>query len=190
MFPNILDYSVLIFIVLCYLLSALRAGPKQLFSFILLVGAFFLTGRSYEEVSAVFPEKVFPPSFAGAFSFLIAFLAIFGVLSLLGRLLEDLFKRLSFGAIDSFVTRGLGVLKGIVLGCMLIAIVMVHYTSDEAPILSESASLPYLIPAVRVTVSLLSPEDRKLFAETDKELQTIWKARRSRQEKQGNADAN
>ena len=79
MFPNILDYMLLIYLFVCFLLSSLRAGPKQLFTFGVLLVSFMMTGNSYEAISSIFPPKVFPDSFAGAFGFLLTFLAIFGL---------------------------------------------------------------------------------------------------------------
>ena len=174
MFPNILDYTLLIYLVACYLLSSLRAGPKQAFSFLLLVLSFVLTGKSYEGVAIVFPKQVFPEGFAGAFGFLLTFLVIFGGVSLAARLLEDVLKRVSFGVVDNIVSRGLGILKGLVLGWMTIVIIMVNYTLDESPVLSESVSLPYVMPGVRITAKLLTPMDQKLFAQTDRELRMLW----------------
>lgn len=174
MFPNILDYMFLILIVLCYLLSSLRAGPKQLFSFVAVIAAFIFAGRSYGEIASIFPEQVFPESFAGSFSFFIIFLAAFGIISLVGRLFENLFNRISFGIIDSFVNKGLGLLKGFMLGCMTVAVLMINYTLKEAPILPESVSLPHIMPAVRFIATLLPPTDQKLFNKTDQELQKTW----------------
>jgi len=174
MFPNSLDYTLIIFIVCCYLLSTLRAGPKQLFSFVVIIISFILTGKSYEGVAAAFPREVFPQAFAGAFSFLLTFLAVFGLISLGGRMLEDFFKRLSFGPIDNIVNKGLGIVKGFLLGCMTIVVIMVQYTLDESPVLSESLILPHIMPAVRATAGMLTPADQKLFKQTDKELQQLW----------------
>jgi len=156
------------------MLSSLRAGPKQVFTFAVLIVSFVLTGNSYEAVSSIFPPKVFPESFAGAFGFLLTFLVIFGFISLAARLFDDFFKRVSFGPVDSYVTRGFGILKGVVLGCMTIVVIMVNYTLDESPILEESVALPYYMPLVKKTATLLSKSDQKLFAETEKELQMAW----------------
>ena len=176
MFPNILDYTLLIYLITCYMLSSLRAGPKQLFTFGILIVSFVMTGNSYEAVSSIFPPKVFPEAFAGAFGFLMTFLAVFGLLSLAGRLLDDFFKRVSFGPVDLFVTKGVGILKGVVLGAMTVVIIMVNYTLDESPVLEESVALPYFMPAVRFTATLLPKSDQKLFAQTEKELEMVWRS--------------
>ena len=175
MFPNILDYTLLIYLVTCYLLSSLRAGPKQLFTFGILIVSFIMTGNSYEAVSSVMPPKVFPDSFAGAFGFMVTFLVIFGLLSLTGRLFDDFFKRVSFGVVDAVVTKGVGLLKGVVLGCMTVVIIMVNYTLDESPVLDQSVALPYFMPGVRMTAMWLPKSDQKLFAETEKELEMVWR---------------
>ena len=174
MFPNMLDYTFLILVVVCYLLSSLRAGPKQLFTFLVTVASFFMAARGYEGVASVFPEKVFPPGFAGAVSFFLVFLVILGGISLAGRIMEDFFKRLSFGTADAFINRGLGVVKGFMLGCMTVVVIMVNYSLDESPVLSESILLRHIMPVVRVTSKMLTPADKKLFLDTDRELQMLW----------------
>lgn len=174
MFPGLLDYTLLTYLVACYMLSSLRAGPKQLFTFGVLIVSLIMTGNSYDGVSSIFPPKVFPDSFAGAFGFLVTFLVIFGLLSLAGRLLDDFFKRVSFGVVDAIVAKGVGILKGVVLGCMTVAVIMVNYPLDESPVLTESVVLPHIMPAVKKTVLLLPKLDQKLFAETEKELKMEW----------------
>ena len=174
MFPNLLDYTLLTYLIACYMLSSLRAGPKQLFTFGVLVISLIMTGNSYDAVSSIFPPKVFPDSFAGAFGFLVTFLIIFGLLSLAGRLFDDFFKRVSFGVADAFIAKGIGILKGLLLGCMTVVVIMVNYPLDEAPVLYESVALPYMMPVVKKTVLLLPKSDQKLFTETEKELKMEW----------------
>ena len=42
--PNILDFTILLFIAACYLLSSLRGGVKQIFSFAALIVSFVVAG--------------------------------------------------------------------------------------------------------------------------------------------------
>jgi hypothetical protein len=121
------------------------------------------------------PPKVFPSSFAGAFGFLVTFLVVFGLLSLVGRLFDDFFKRVSFGQVDAIVNRGLGIAKGIMLGCMTVVVIMVNYALDESPVLEESVTLPYIMPAVEETAKLMPKSDQKLFNETKRELEMVWR---------------
>ena len=57
---------------------------------------------------------------------------------------------------------------------MTVAVIMVHYTLDEGPVLSESMLLPYIMPGVRATAGMLPPLDQKLFKETERELRYLW----------------
>ena len=75
-----------------------------------------IAGRNYWDVGKVFPEKVFPESFAGAVGFLVVFLLAFGIVSLIGRFLDGIFKQIHFGVIDLFVSITIGILKGLTLG--------------------------------------------------------------------------
>ena len=175
MIPNILDFIFLIFIVSCYFLSSLRGGVKQIFSFLSVIVSFFVAGRYYLNVAAVFPEKVFPESFAGAAGFFTVFLVVFGAISLFGRLFDGIFKRLHFGGIDRFVSVFIGLLKGFTLGCITIVILLINYPADS-PVLVNSVGTPYIFPAVKVLVKLLPEDEQKEFIAKEIELREIWES--------------
>ena len=88
MIPNILDFTILLFIVACYFLSSLRGGVKQIFSFAVLIVSFVVAGMSYPGVAGGFPDKVFPEEFANATGLVVVFLLAFGLFSLVGRLFD------------------------------------------------------------------------------------------------------
>ena len=152
--PNILDFTILLFIVACYFLSSLRGGVKQIFSFAALIVAFVVAGMSYPGVSAALPDKVFPEEFANATGLVVVFVLAFGIISLLLRFFDGLFKRLHFGGIDRLINIVLGVLKGFTLGCISIAILMVSYPADS-PILTKSVGTRYILPAAKAFTKLL-----------------------------------
>ena len=110
MVPNILDFTILVFIGACFSLSSLKGGVEQVFSFFLTLLSFMLAGRFYEGFVALFPVEVFPESFAEAAGFTIAFLLIFGLTSITGRSFDSLFKRLHFGGVERIVSLVLGLL--------------------------------------------------------------------------------
>lgn len=172
--PNVLDFIILAFVVACYFLSSLRGGVKQIFSFLVILVSFAAAGMFYGSVAAVFPEKVFPESFGGAVGFSTVFLAAFGVLSLIGRLMDDLFKRLHFGGIDRTISIVIGLLKGVALGCMFVIIIMVNYPVEES-IVADSVATPYLLPSTRIIVKILPREEQKVYTESEKELKKLWR---------------
>ena len=173
MIPNILDFIMLTFIAACYFLSSLRGGVKQLYSFIVIFASFFIAGRFYPGIAAVFPEKVFPVSFSGASAFVVLFIAAFGSISLVGKLLDDLFKRLHFGGIDRTVSILLGVLKGFVLACITMVIIIVTYPADN-PTVADSVGARYIMPVARSITKLLPEEEQKKFHIKERELKEIW----------------
>jgi len=173
--PNILDFTILLFIVACYFLSSLRGGVKQIFSLAALLVSFVIAGRFYPGVASVFPEKVFPETFANASGLVVVFLLAFGVISLAGRFFDGLFKRLHFGGVDRIISIIIGVLKGFALGCISIALLMVTYPADS-PLLTQSVGTRYILPAVKVLVKLLPKEEQETFEESKAELGDLWEA--------------
>ena len=174
MVPNILDFIMIVFVVACYFLSSLRGAVKQVFSFLAIIISFVLASMFYHGVAAVFPEKVFPESFAGAGGFVVVFLVVFSMVSLAGRCFDGIFKRLHFGGIDRIVSILIGLLKGFTLGCISIAILAINYPANS-PILTDSVGSPYIIPAANILVKLLPKEEQKEFARKKIELEEIWK---------------
>lgn len=136
----------------------------------------------YLDVAAVFPEKVFPESFAGAAAFSAVFLAAFGTVSLFGRLfLDGIFERLHFRGIDRFVSIFIGLLKGFTLGCIAIVILLINYPA-ESPVLVNSVGTPYILPAVKVLVKLLPEDGQKEFITKERELREIWESSAEKEE--------
>jgi uncharacterized membrane protein required for colicin V production len=173
MAPNLFDFALLIFLIACYFLSSLRGGSKQIFSLAAIIFSFVIAGRNYWDVGKIFPEKVFPESFAGAIGFVAVFLLVFGVVSLIGRFLDGIFKQIHFGGIDRFVSITIGILKGLTLGCLTFVIIMVNYPAD-APILTNSITGPYIFPAVRKFAKLLPKKEQKEFFTKETDLRTFW----------------
>jgi len=173
MAPNFLDFVCLIFLIACYFLSSLRGGSKQIFSLAAIIFSFVIAGRNYWDVSKVFPENVFPESFAGTIGFVGVFLLVFGIVSLIGRFLDGIFKQLHFGAIDRFVSIAIGILKGLTLGCMTVVILMVNYPAD-ASILTNSIISPYILPAAHKFATLLPNKEQKEFLGKESDLQKFW----------------
>lgn len=175
MIPNILDFTILLFIVACYFLSSLRGGVKQIFSFAVLIVSFVVAGMSYPGVAEVLPDKVFPEEFANATGLVVVFLLAFGIVSLVGRFFDGLFKRLHFGGVDRVISIIVGVLKGFTLGCISIAILMVSYPADS-PILTQSVGTRYILPAAKVLTKLLPKEEQETFEDSEAELEGLWEA--------------
>ena len=175
MIPNILDFTILLFIVACYFLSSLRGGVKQIFSFAVLIVSFVVAGMFYPGIAETLPDKVFPETFASATGLVVIFLLAFGSISLVGRFFDDLFKRLHFGGVDRSISIIVGVLKGFTLGCISIAMLMVSYPADS-PVLTESVGTRYILPAAKVLVKLLPKEEQETFEDSEAELKGLWGA--------------
>lgn len=173
MAPNMLDFLIIGYLVSCYFLSSLRGGAKQIFSWLSLFASFLVAAHIYTDVARVFPEKVFPASFAGTAGFAVMFLIVFGAVALLGKFLDGVFKQMHFGGIDHYVSLLVGVLKGVTLGCMTIVVLMVTY-SAENPLLVGSLSARYLVKPVRMVAKLLGPQDLKHFYKVECELTKTW----------------
>jgi membrane protein required for colicin V production len=179
--PNILDFIMIVFVASCYLLSSLRGGVKQVFSTVVMVGSFVAASRFYHGIAAGFPKKVFPESFSDASAWVILFLLIFGGVSLVGKFLDDLFKRLHFGGIDRVVSIFLGLFKGLFLACAAMAIVIITYPPETSTI-ADSAGAPYLMPVAGGIVKLLPKEEQEEFHTKARELRDLWSTRGEREE--------
>ena len=174
---NLLDFLFVIFVVACYFLSSLRGGSKQIFSFLVIIVSFVIAGRFYGGVADVFPERVFPESFAGTFGFVVVYGVALGLLSFLGRFFDGIFKQIHFGAIDRFVSIIIGVIKGFVLSCMTLAVLVLNYPTDT-PLLTDSFAGSYLFSGAEKAAKLLPRKERKEIAENGSELMRIWKDQR------------
>jgi membrane protein required for colicin V production len=182
--PNILDFIMIVFVAACYFLSSLRGGVKQVFSFAVIVFSFVTANRFYHGIAAAFPKKVFPESFSEASGWVVLFLLIFGAISMIGKFLDDLFKRLHFGGIDRFVSIFLGLLKGVFLACAAMVIIIITYPAETSTI-ADSAGAPYLMPVAGGIVQLLPKEDQEEFHTKARELRDIWSTRGEGEEEQG-----
>ncbi|MCX8012358.1 MAG: CvpA family protein [Desulfobacterota bacterium] len=172
--PNFLDLLIIIFILAGYFLSSLRGGSKQIFSLLVILVAFFISGRYYWNIGGVLPEKVFPESFAGTVGFVIIFLLVFIFLTFIGRFFDTIFNLIHFGSVDRIVSIAFGIIKGLVLSNIALIILMINYP-PEAPLLKNSMVSPYLLPSAKKLIVLLPPAEQKEFFRMEKELKKLWK---------------
>lgn len=122
----------------------------------LFVGLIFAT-RSYDVIGGWFVDLVNNRSIAMMVGFVLAFLTVMVVFTLVANLLKKLLDSVNLGCLDHALGGVLGLLSGILLSSILI-ISMTLFLPTGDTVLKKSVLAPYVVEFSSVVVNMI-PED-------------------------------
>lgn len=170
---NHLDIFLLIFIAASILYSFIRGLIREVFSFLAILLGFLGASHLYGVPAGWIQAWVDNPTVAQILGFALLFLVIAFALSLAGKLLAHLAKKLDLGWADRCGGAAFGLLKALLLIAILL-LVLTAFLPPQSRTLSESKIAPNMIAVVQ-GISLLVPDRLyHLFAEKEKELKEYW----------------
>lgn len=117
---TIFDYVVLGMIGFSILVGLMRGAIRELFSVLGWVLAFYLANRFNAEVIAYMPEQIPGEAVKAMASFLVVFLLVLFVSTLLALLLTSLMKAVGQGGLNRVLGGLAGAIKGVLVVCILV----------------------------------------------------------------------
>jgi len=170
---NNLDIIFLILIGVSIIYSLIRGLVREIFSFLSIILGFFGASYGYSATANWLKRWVENETFAQILGFAILFLLIAFAISLLGRALSGLVKKMDLRWADRVGGAAFGFLKAILL-IAIILLVLTAFLPPKSRILSESKISPAALAITR-TLSILVPEKlRVLYFEKEKVLKKYW----------------
>ena len=163
-----LDILVVVILVLFLIRGAMRDVTRQLFSLIGITLSLLIASQSFSWAILHLPIVNSPGFAQSIWAFVIIFLLLTFILSVLFWLIRMLLNRLHPSIIERLASAFLGLVKGALIGCLILLIVIVSYPNYR-PIWNSRLISLYL-PAVEKLSRLFPPQFRFNCEEKLKEL--------------------
>ena len=170
---NTLDIIFLILIGASVIYSLIRGLVREIFSFLAIILGFFAASYGSAAMTIWLTRWIEHETLAQILGFAILFVLVAFCVSLLGKLLSRLMKKMDLGWADRTAGAAFGFLKAILL-VAIILLVLTAFLPPKSKILSESQVSPIALNIAR-GLSFLVPEKlRALYTEKEKELMKYW----------------
>jgi membrane protein required for colicin V production len=117
---TVFDYVVLGILGFSILVGLMRGAIHELFSVLGWVLAFYLANRFNSQVIAYMPEQIPGEAIKAMAAFLLVFLLVLFVCTLLALLLTTLIKAVGLGGMNRILGGAAGALKGLLIVCILV----------------------------------------------------------------------
>ncbi|MBF5038035.1 CvpA family protein [Methylophilus sp. 13] len=117
---TVFDYLVLGILGFSILVGLMRGAIHELFSVLGWVLAFYLANRFNSQVIAYMPEQIPGEAIKAMAAFLLVFLLVLFVCTLLALLLTTLIKAVGLGGLNRILGGAAGALKGLLIVCILV----------------------------------------------------------------------
>ncbi len=170
---NTLDVIFLVLIGASVLYSLIRGLVREIFSFLAIILGFFAASYGSAVITNWLIRWVEHETLAHILGFAILFVLVALGISLLGKFLSKLVKKMDLGWADRTAGAAFGFLKALLL-VAIILLVLTAFLPPKSRLLSESQVSPIALNITR-GLSLLVPEKlRTLYSEKEKELRKYW----------------
>ncbi len=170
---NTLDILFLVLIGASVVYSLIRGLIREIFSFLAIILGFFAASYGSTTMTNWLIRWVEHETFAQILGFAFLFILVAFSISLLGRLLSRLIKKMDLGWADRTAGAAFGLLKAILL-VAIILFVLTAFLPPKSRILSESQVSPIVLNIARGLSFLIPEKLRTLYSEKEKELVKYW----------------
>ncbi len=172
---NTLDIIFIVLIGVSIIYSLIRGVVREIFSFLAVILGFFAASYGSVVITNWLMRWVEHETLAHILGFAILFVLVALGISLVGKFLSKLVKKMDLGWADRTAGAAFGFLKAILLIAITL-LVLTAFLPPKSKLLSESQVSPI---ALNIThgLSFLVPEKlRSLYSEKEKELRKYWAA--------------
>jgi membrane protein required for colicin V production len=163
---NGLDIALAVVVLFFVLRGIFRGFIKEISSILAMVASFFLSSRYFPALSETLRPFIQNDAYRDTLAFLCLFLGVFIILSVLGLIVDKLFKL----AVSNVINGILGALTAAVKGLLLCGVVLMGITafiSQDSPFFSQSAAWPYM-KGFSLGLKELVPQELKTAIENKK----------------------
>jgi membrane protein required for colicin V production len=182
---NALDIIFLALIGASIIYSLIRGLVKEIFSFLSIILGFFAATQGFEILAHWLKRWIDHEMLAQILGFALLFILVAFAISLLGKVLSGVVKKVALGWADRLGGAAFGFLKAILL-IAIILLVLTAFLPPKSKVLSESQVSPIALYITR-GLSFLVPEKlHALYSEKEKALKKFWATKELADGKQEN----
>jgi membrane protein required for colicin V production len=158
---NWADVAIVVVILLSVLLAAAQGFFFEMFSLAGTVVGYLLAAWGYTRVAPLIEPYVKTPWIANMAGFLVIFLAVTVLASVIGRVMRATMKEVGLRWFDRILGALFGFARGILV-VMVIALALASF-APQSPALANSRLAPYLLVVARAAVWLAPTQVRMQF---------------------------
>lgn len=168
------DIILIIILIYCVIRGIFRGIVKEISSLIGVLGGFYAAFTYYKGVGIYLKRWISDPNYVNILSFLIIFICIFLIVSILGIIIKYILKIAYLGWVDRVFGGIFGILKGILIGSVLL-IVFTTFLSKDSDMIKNSRISTYFT-AISDKMIKVTPRDLKNEYQTKKQdIEKVWK---------------
>lgn len=173
---NPLDILIIVVVGFCLIRGIFRGLIKELSSIIGVLGGFYGAYTYYPEVATLLTKWISNSGLLNIFSFLILFLGIFFIISILGVIMKYLMNIAFLGWFDRICGAGFGFAKGVLIVSVLL-MVFTAFLQKGAPIVKDSLLAPRVLVLSEGMVKVVPDSMKQQFLSKIEALKKAWKHR-------------
>lgn len=170
---NLFDILIIIILLYCVVRGIFRGLLKEMSSLIGVFGGFYAAYTYYSEVGKYLNKWITNPNYINILSFLLIFVCVFLIISILGIIIKYILKIVFLGWVDRVFGAVFGILKGILISSVLL-IVFTAFLPDSANILKTSKTSPYLAVVSNKMIKVTPKDLKREYQIKIKDIETAW----------------
>jgi membrane protein required for colicin V production len=172
---NPLDIGIVVIVGYCLIRGFFRGFVKEAFSLIGILGGFHSACNYYSELTKFLSRWISHTPYLNILSFLLIFVGVFVLISLLGVAIKYLLNIVFLGWID----RLLGVVTGSVKGFLIVSILLLGFSvllPEWKPLMKRSYLSPKITMAAKKLTQLVPRSVKREVNHRIDEFERTWKA--------------
>lgn len=170
---NTLDVILLIIISVSIIYSLIRGLVREIFSLLAIIFGFLGAAYGSATVGRWLSRWISNETLALIVGFLILFVLIALIISLSGKTLSRIIKKMDLGWADHLGGAAFGFIKAILL-IAIILLIMTAFLPSKSKLLSESVISPVALNITRGLSFLIPEKFRNIYLEKEKDLRKYW----------------
>ena len=139
-----------------------RGFIKEFFSILGVFAGFFVATRYYGAAASLIPGDILNPAYLSIVGFLILFIFVYFIISVLGVIIKYLLKITMLGLVDRAFGAIAGTFKGVLITTVLL-LALVAFLPAGSPFITRSRLAPHLISTTEKMAFVLPKEMRLQF---------------------------
>lgn len=171
---NVLDVVIIGLVGVCFIHGAFRGLIKEVSSIIGIVAGFYAAFRYYPLLADLISPWFAEANIARLLSFVLIFLGIFFLVTLLGVFIRKGLAVASLGWVDQAAGFVFGFLKGILLVAVLL-FALTSFLPAESRLLKDSRLAPHTMQIAEGLVKLIPADLKTEFHDRLKSLKDYWR---------------
>ena len=171
---NSFDIIVSIIFSFCLIRGIFRGLVKELSSIIGVLTGYYAAYSYYPHVAKILSQWIPVVAYSKLIGFLVIFIGIFLIISILGVIIKYLMSISFLGWADRISGGVFGLIKGLLIASVLF-IVFTTFLPKNASIVKDSIVAPYVSRASTVMVKIVKKDMKHEFAEKIDSLKKAWK---------------